>query len=77
MCDGLVLKHPADVPRLAAYIIFAVWDALLVVVIYLFAVETKQLTLEEMDSVFEARSPVKHSLEIARSHKERQRATSA
>lgn len=35
------------------YLIFMFWDILEVVVIYIFVVETKGLTLEEINDVFE------------------------
>ncbi|KAL2756720.1 hypothetical protein ACRALDRAFT_1062410 [Sodiomyces alcalophilus JCM 7366] len=45
------------------YIIFTVWDAIQVVVIYFLLPETKGRTLEELDEVFQAKNPVKHSLQ--------------
>ncbi|KAH8588133.1 lactose permease [Bisporella sp. PMI_857] len=45
------------------YIFFVFWDLFEVVVIYFFFPETKQRTLEELDEVFEAKNPVKKSLE--------------
>lgn len=44
------------------YIVFTVWDAVQELVWYLMMPETKQRTLEELDEIFEARNPVKHSL---------------
>lgn len=44
------------------YIVFTVWDAVQVVVFYFLLPETKKRTLEELDSVFEAKNPVKESL---------------
>lgn len=45
------------------YIIFAVWDAFETVMLYLFLVETKGLSLEQIEDVFHQPSPVKYSLE--------------
>lgn len=53
------------------YYIFAAWDIIGIAVIWLFAVETKQLSLEEMDEVFEARRPKLRSFELAQSARER------
>ena len=55
----------------AVYYIFAAWDIIGIAVIWLFAVETKQLSLEEMDEVFEARRPKLRSFELAQSARER------
>jgi hypothetical protein len=43
----------------AAYLIFMAWDVVGIVTIWYFIVETKQLSLEELDDVFEASSPRK------------------
>lgn len=51
------------------YLIFMCWDIVGCVVIYLFVVETKQLSLEELDDVFEARYPKARSVEIRREAK--------
>lgn len=48
------------------YIIFAVWVAIEVVVVYFFLVETKGFTLEELDEVFASKNPVKASLQKRR-----------
>ncbi|RSH89116.1 hypothetical protein EHS25_002782 [Saitozyma podzolica] len=53
------------------YLIFMCWDVVGIIVIYLFVVETKRLSLEDMDSVFEAKNPKKRSFELARAAKER------
>jgi len=44
-------------------LIFLFWDAFEFVVIYFFVVETKNLTLEEMDEVFNQPDPVRFSVE--------------
>lgn len=43
------------------YIIFTVWDAVQVFVVWIFIPETKGRTLEELDEIFTARNPVKAS----------------
>ncbi|EJD50722.1 general substrate transporter [Auricularia subglabra TFB-10046 SS5] len=45
------------------YVIFCIWDAFEVVVIYFTVVETKGLTLEEIEEVFAQPDPVKYSIE--------------
>ena len=46
------------------YILYIVWDAFGVVIIYFFFVETKGRSLEELDYLFESPSPVKESLKL-------------
>jgi hypothetical protein len=46
------------------YILYIVWDAFGVVIIYFFFAETKGRNLEEMDYLFESNNPVKASLEL-------------
>lgn len=41
---------------------FTIWDAVQTGVWYVMMPETKQRTLEELDEIFAARNPVKHSL---------------
>ena len=48
------------------YLIFLFWDALEVVVIYIFLVETKGLTLEEINDVFDRPNPRKYSQQLLR-----------
>lgn len=55
------------------YFIFMCWDVVGVVVIYLFVVETKQLSLEELDDVFDAPYPKKRSIEVRKEAKRRAR----
>ncbi|KAK9427419.1 general substrate transporter [Lipomyces doorenjongii] len=45
------------------YLVFVVWDLIEAAIIYFFFVETKGRTLEELAEVFEAKDPVKKSLE--------------
>lgn len=45
------------------YIVFLIWDAIQVCVIYLVIPETKGRTLEELDEIFTAKSPVKTSMQ--------------
>ncbi|KAI5269043.1 general substrate transporter [Aureobasidium subglaciale] len=45
------------------YLVFVVWDLIEFGVIYLYWPETKERTLEELSEVFEAKNPVKKSLE--------------
>ena len=44
------------------YILYVVFDAFGVIIIYFFFVETRGRSLEELDQLFEARDPVKESL---------------
>ena len=67
---GLVRCY-AD-PRIA-YIIFAVVDLVGVLVIWKWAVETKRLTLEDLDHVFSSANPKETSFQLARIAKERTR----
>ncbi|KZP00107.1 general substrate transporter [Calocera viscosa TUFC12733] len=53
------------------YIFFACFNALGFVVIWLYAVETKQLTLEEMDGVFESSNPRKTAALASKEAKKR------
>ncbi|CAK9785883.1 hypothetical protein CC85DRAFT_287479 [Cutaneotrichosporon oleaginosum] len=46
------------------------WDVVGVIVIYTFTVETKQLSLEELDEVFSAKNPKQASFELARAARE-------
>lgn len=48
------------------YLIFLFWDAFELVVIYFFVVETKGLTLEEINEVFEQPNPRKYSNQLQR-----------
>ncbi|KAH6892633.1 general substrate transporter [Thelonectria olida] len=45
------------------YIIFTLWDAVQVCIVYVFIPETKGRTLEELDEIFTAKNPVKASTE--------------
>lgn len=45
------------------YLIFCIWDLFEVIVIYFTVVETKGLTLEEIEEVFSQDDPVKYSIE--------------
>jgi len=44
------------------YIVFTIWDAVQVAVVYFVLPETKGRTLEELDSIFAAKNPVKASV---------------
>jgi hypothetical protein len=46
------------------YIVYAVWNIVQALWVYLFFVETKGRTLEEMDEIFNAKNPVKASLKV-------------
>ncbi|KAF9497680.1 general substrate transporter [Pleurotus eryngii] len=48
------------------YVIFAIWDLFEVIVIYFFVVETKGLTLEEINEVFEQPKPRQYSTGVKR-----------
>jgi len=51
------------------YLIFMAWDVVSVVLIYLYAVETRQLSLEDIDEVFASTNPKKTSLALVRDAK--------
>jgi len=66
-------------PALAAlnwktYLIFMAWDVVGIVTIYTFVVETKRLSLEEVDDVFEAPNPRKKSEALYKQAKARAKA---
>ena len=46
---------------LPVYLLFLVWDIVEVIIIYLFVVETKGLSLEEINEVFEDPDPRAYS----------------
>jgi hypothetical protein len=46
----------------AVYLIFAFWDVFETVMVYLFVVETKGLSLEQIEDVFAQPKPVAYSL---------------
>jgi hypothetical protein len=83
-----VWLHGRSRGLILVYFIFFGWDLVGFVVIYIFAVETKQvspvndiwtiltiqLALEEMSDVFEARNPKKRSFELAAAARQRSRA---
>jgi hypothetical protein len=48
------------------YLVYIVWIVVEMVVIFFFFVETAGKTLEEMSEIFEAKNPVKKSLEKTR-----------
>jgi hypothetical protein len=53
------------------YLIFFAWDVVGICVVYYFAVETKQLSLEEIDEVFAGPNPKKRSFALAKAARER------
>ncbi|EJU06504.1 general substrate transporter [Dacryopinax primogenitus] len=53
------------------YIIFACWDVVGIVTVWFLAVETKQLTLEEMDAVFESDHPRKFADQMSKEARKR------
>ena len=57
----------------AVYLIFLIWDIIEVVVIYLVVVETKGLTLEEINEVFENEQPKQYSEQLQREIREARR----
>lgn len=48
------------------YVFFVFWDTFEVIIIYLYFVETKNLTLEEIELIFESATPVKTSMIISK-----------
>ncbi|KAJ0302556.1 hypothetical protein COL516b_007094 [Colletotrichum fioriniae] len=59
------------------YVFFVAWDSFEMVFMYLFFVETKGFTLEELDEVFEAENPRKASIEARKRQQEIVRASTA
>ncbi|WWC71162.1 uncharacterized protein I206_105115 [Kwoniella pini CBS 10737] len=57
--------------RWKTYLIFFAVDFVGVIVIYLFAVETKRLSLEDLDHIFEAKNPKQESFALAKAARER------
>ena len=45
------------------YLLYVIWDAFGIVIIYLFFVETRGWNLEEIEGLFNSKNPVKASLE--------------
>ncbi|QPG76554.1 hypothetical protein FOA43_003944 [Brettanomyces nanus] len=48
------------------YVFYVFWDLIELVIIYFYFVETKQLTLEEIEALFKDPKPVKRSIEVAK-----------
>ncbi|TFK40545.1 general substrate transporter [Crucibulum laeve] len=59
------------------YAIFLVWDVFEVIIIYFFVVETKGLTLEEINEIFEQPNPRKYSDDVQRERRDAQHAVAA
>ena len=60
-------KSKLIVPGIAnwkAYLIFMCWDLVGIAVVYTFVVETKRLSLEDLDYVFQTDNPKKTSLAL-------------
>jgi len=53
------------------YLIFCCWNMVGVAVIYTFIVETKRLSLEDLDYIFDSADPKKTSFKVAKAAKER------
>lgn len=51
------------------YVFFVFWDAFEMGFMYFFFVETKGMTLEELDAIFEAENPRKASIEAKKMQK--------
>ncbi|ORX35137.1 and other transporter-domain-containing protein [Kockovaella imperatae] len=68
---SILINSPALLTHIQwkTYIIFVVLNAIGFVLIYVFAVETKQLSLEDLDEVFESRNPKKTSLVLVKQAK--------
>ncbi|KAF9478188.1 general substrate transporter [Pholiota conissans] len=66
---------PVALQRLGwkVYLIFLIWDIFEVIVIYFVVVETKGLTLEEIDEVFEKEHPKRYSEQLQREIRESRR----
>lgn len=66
---------PVALPAIGwkTYLIFGCWDIVGIVIIYLVVVETKQLSLEDMDSIFNSSNPKRKSLELVQVARDRAR----
>ncbi|KJA16923.1 hypothetical protein HYPSUDRAFT_46832 [Hypholoma sublateritium FD-334 SS-4] len=66
---------PVALQRLGwkVYLIFLIWDVIEVIVIYFVVVETKGLTLEEINEVFEREHPKQYSEQLQRDIREARR----
>ena len=53
----------------AAYFVFMAFDIIGIIIMYLYVVETKQLSLEDLDEVFESPNPKKTSLQLVKDAK--------
>lgn len=51
------------------YVFFVFWDSFEMAFMYFFFVETKGMTLEELDAIFEAKNPRKASIEMKKLQK--------
>jgi MFS family permease len=61
-------------PALAAlewktYLIFACWDIVGIAVIWMWAVETRQIPLEDLDAIFDAKSPKQEAFKVIRARR--------
>lgn len=65
----VTMRKPQAELGMTVYVIFLVWDVFEVVVIYFFLVETKGLTLEEINEIFEEKNPRSYSDEIQKQRK--------
>jgi hypothetical protein len=61
----IIIGPSGSLADFSAYLIFMCWDIAGVIFIYLFVVETKRLSLEDMDCVFESKNPKNRSFELA------------
>jgi hypothetical protein len=55
------------------YLIFACFDIIGIIVIWIFVVETKQIPLEDLDAIFESKNPKQASFAAMRAARERER----
>jgi hypothetical protein len=59
------------------YIVYVIWCAVQSVILYFTIPETKEFTLEELDEVFHAKNPIKHSDVLRKLNRERALAASS
>ena len=66
---GEQFRRPRMPTEFTVYILFAGIDVIGFIVVWMVVVETKNLSLEDLDGVFEARNPKRASIELQKTLK--------